>query len=169
MDARKYTKKAQMQLGENVIILFIFFILLIFAVVFFTRLQKTTTQNKISEDIEGRGLEISRRIQFLPEFQCSKGNVEIREGCYDEYSILGLEQLEAENNAFYYDIFGNSRVSIQKIFPGKENPHVIYERAIGNASNIITTNTPITLCNFVDPNYPKGKCSFGVLKVEVFT
>jgi hypothetical protein len=162
-------KKSQIQLGENIIILFIFFILLVFAAVFFTRLQSTKIEKKVSEDIEGRALEISQRIEFLPEFQCSKNNAEIRPGCYDEFSILGLEELNPEDKEYYFDLFGNSRVSIQKLFPSKdENPHIIYEREIENATNIIATNTPIILCNFANLEV-KGKCSFAVLKVEVFT
>ena len=162
-------KKSQIQLGENIIILFIFFILLIFAVVFFTRLQSTKIGKKISEDIEGRSLEISQRIQFLPEFQCSKNNAEIRSGCYDEYSIYGLEALNPNEKEYYFDIFGFSRVSVQKLFPTKKDPDIIYSREIANATNIIVTNTPIILCSFVDQGQAKGKCSFGVLKVEVFT
>ncbi len=164
-------KKAQIQMGENVIILFIFFVLLIFAVVFFTRIQSAKTQQQIDIDVTGRGLQIAQRISFLPEVQCTKDNAEIFAGCYDEYSIRALNSLaeKGENREYYYTMFGFSKVSVNKLFPAQsEFPYIIYDNTKEDYTSIITTNVPISLCNFTSLESRKGECSFAVLKVEVY-
>lgn len=164
------SKKSQIQMGENVIIIFIFFILLIFAIVFFTKIQGAKTKQAIDIDITGRGLQIAQKVSFLPEVQCTKDNAEIFSGCYDEYSIKALDAISGtkEHREYYYDVFGFSTVSVKKIFPVKEGdnpPLVLYNNTKGNYTSIIVSNIPISLCDFLN----EKKCSFGVLKVEVYT
>ena len=52
-------KKAQVQISENIIILFIFFILLIFSIVFFARIQVAKERVSGDSDIELKALEIA--------------------------------------------------------------------------------------------------------------
>ena len=162
-------KKSQIQMGENVIIIFIFFILLIFAVVFFMKIQGAKTKQKIDIDVTGRGLQIAQKVAFLPEVQCTKDNAEIFSGCYDEFSIRALDAISGskEHKEYYYEVFGFSTVSVKKIFPAEENQKnlVLYNNTKGNYTSIIVSNVPISLCNFLVDK----KCSFGVLKVEVYT
>ncbi len=164
-------RKAQIQMGENVIILFIFFILLVFAVVFFTRLQNTKTQQKISEDVEGKALEIAQRIAFLPEVQCTKDNAEVFSGCYDRYSLQGMSDLREEGKReyidYYYDIFGFSTITVTTLFP-KQEQIIIYDNQNSKLKSVITTNIPISVCDFLDSQSNGKECSFGVLKVEVY-
>ncbi|MEK6886675.1 MAG: hypothetical protein AABW88_02475 [Nanoarchaeota archaeon] len=163
------TKKSQMQMGENVIIIFIFFILLIFAVVFFMKIQGAKTKQRIDIDITGRGLQIAQKVAFLPEVQCTKDNAEIFSGCYDEFSIRALDAISGTKaqRDYYYDVFGFSTVSVRKIFPIdiEQKPLVLYNNTLGNYTSIIVSNVPISLCNFLEDR----RCSFGVLKVEVYT
>ncbi len=163
------SKKSQIQMGENVIIIFIFFILLIFAVVFFMKIQGAKTRQAIDIDVTGRGLQIAQKVAFLPEVQCTKDNAEIFSGCYDEYSIMALNTTSGtkEHREYYYDVFGFSTVSVRKIFPEDENQKtlVLYNNTKGNYTSIIVSNVPISLCNFLSDK----KCGFGVLKVEVYT
>jgi len=162
-------KKSQIQMGENVIILFIFFMLLIFAVVFYTKIQSTKTAQKIETDITGRGLQIAQRIQFLPELQCTKGNTEIFPGCYDEFNIIALDKLARDglNREYYYGLFGFSRVFINRTFPIQDDNRelFLYNNPKEDWISITTTNVPLTLCNFISG---EEDCSFAVLKVEVY-
>lgn len=159
-------------MGENIIILFIFFLLLIFGVVFYSRIQSAKTEQKIAVDVEGRGLQIAQKISFLPELQCTKDNAEIAAGCYDLFSAEALKNLAAngQNTEYYSDIFGFSKVSIKEIFPEEKDAYVIYDNKKETYNSILTTNTPITLCDFVtDLEFrEQGKCSFAVLKVEIY-
>ena len=166
---KRLSRRSQIQMGENVIIIFIFFILLIFAVVFFMKIQGAKTKQRIDIDVTGRGLQIAQKVAFLPEVQCTKDNAEVFSGCYDEFSIKALDAISGtkEHREYYYDLLGFSSVSVRKIFPAEEDqkPLVLYNNTKGNYTSIIVSNVPISLCNFLE----NKKCSFGVLKVEVYT
>lgn len=170
---RKTKSKGQIQMGENIIILFIFFVLLIFAAVFFTRIQSSKTEQKIEADVTGRGLQIAQRVSFLPEVQCTKENAEIFPGCYDEFSMaaLNITAKERENREYYYNLFGFSVISVRKIFPisiPPAEPYIIYNNTKEKYTSITAANVPIALCSFISSESRKGDCSFAVLKVEVY-
>jgi hypothetical protein len=59
-------------------------------------------------------------------------------------------------------------VTIKAIYPEEGEPYLVYDRTKEDYTSIITTNVPITLCDFVSSQSDKGFCSFGVLKVEVY-
>jgi len=162
-------KKAQIEMTENIIILFIFFILLIFAVVFFTRIQSTQSAQKIEEDIEGRALQIAQRVQFLPEIQCTKENVPTAANCYDEFSLGALTILaeRGENLEYYFTLFGFSTITIKIIFPFTEDSFVIYDRPKEDFGFKTQSNVPVTICDFRTGS-TKGICNFGVLTVDVY-
>jgi len=156
-------------MGENIIILFIFFVLLIFAIVFFARLQGAKTDKAIEEDVEGRAVQIAQRIAFLPEVQCTRENAEIFPDCYDEFSLRALQKLSGDlgTTSYYFDLFGNSIISVKKLFPVVNDTLIVYNNPKTEFTSITTSNTPITVCDFRS-TLRKGLCSFGVLKVEVY-
>jgi len=164
----KKFKKSQIQMGENVIILFIFFILLVFAVVFYTRIQSTKTSQTVQEDISGRALAIAQQVTFLPGLQCTKDNAEVFTGCYDLYGAkaLNVTSEDPSNSNVLYTTFGFSTVTIKSIYPEEGNKFVIYNRTKDKYTSITATNVPLSLCDF---SKPEGvMCSFAVLKVEVY-
>ena len=182
----KLKNKAQIQMTENVIILFIFFILLIFAIVFFTRIQSGKQEIKISEDIQNRGLQIAQTISTLPELRCTKKAVTVL-GCYDQANALALQSLVEQNNGYYFDQFSYSTVSIVKIFPESEDeqitaydvngnpilvsgssPIVIYNNPKANFTSLIPTQLPMLLCDFTEST-EKGDCSFAILNINVYS
>lgn len=163
-----YTRKAQVQMGENVIILFIFFILLVFGIVFFTRIQTAQSAQKISQDVQGRGIEIAQKIAFLPEIQCSKTSVE-QYACYDEVSLEALRGMTAngKTSEYYYPLLGYSTISIQNIFPVKQDPILIYNNTKPDYTSSIATFLPVVICNYLES--PQGDaCRFGVLDINVY-
>ena len=159
--------KAQIQMTENVIILFIFFILLIFAIVFFSKIQSGKQEVKISEDIQNRGLQIAQSISSLPELRCTKKAVTVL-GCYDKANALALQSLVEQNNQYYFDQFKYSTVSINEIFPVENDPIVIYNNKKENSSNVIPTQLPMLLCDFT-VSTEKGACSFAILNINVYS
>ena len=152
---------------ENVIILFIFFILLIFAIVFFTRIQTGKQEIKISEDIQNRGLQIAQSISTLPELRCTKKAVTVL-GCYDEANALALQSLVEQNNDYYFDQFSYSTISINEIFPEVREPIVIYDNKKANFTSLIPTQLPMLLCDFTEST-EKGACSFAILNINVYS
>jgi hypothetical protein len=162
-------KNAQIQMGENVIILFIFFILLIFGVVFYTKIQSGKVQQDISEDIEGRGLQIAQQVLFLPELQCTRDGVEIPD-CYDLYAMKSFSEL-SPNPSFrdaYVDLFGFTTITVFSIFPNKDDGEIVlYDNAKTDFTSKLPYYSPIIICDF-SKNTEQKVCNFGVLKVDVY-
>jgi hypothetical protein len=169
MSTNILSKRGQIEMGEHVIVLFIFFILLIFAVVFFSRIQSIKTEKKVGVDIETRALQIAQRVLFLPELQCTRANAEVFPNCYDEHSAksVGLLAKSGQNTEYYRAAFGYSVITIKKIFPVQEEEIVIYNDTKPDFRSITPTNVPITLCDFTS-ELAKEDCSFAVLTVSVY-
>ena len=145
---------------ETIIILFIFFILLVFAIVFFARIQGAQTEKAVSKDVSGRALQVLQKVLFLPEIQCSTSLSETS-SCYDEYSVQALARVASrgENALYYSDLFGNSNISIKKLYPVEEEPIMIYSNPLGEDSNINPFRMPILLCDY-NSDFAREDCSF---------
>lgn len=163
-------RNAQIQMGENVIILFIFFILLIFGVVFFTKIQSTKVQQDISEDIEGRGLQIAQQVLFLPELQCTRDGVEIPD-CYDSKSIDAFSDLSSTSDFrdAYADLLGFTTITVSILFPKDDGAGdiILYDNAKTDFISKIPYYSPIIICDF-SKSAEQKVCSFGVLRVDVY-
>jgi hypothetical protein len=162
-------KKAQIQMSENVIILFLFFILLAFGVVFFTKVQGAKTEMQVQEDIQGRALQTAQKVTFLPEIQCSKDNV-VTSDCYDLFNLLAMSRLaeRGESHTYYASLLGNAIMTVYAVFPiNATEPFVIYNNSKENYTSINTAYIPIRVCNFAS-NTAEDDCTFSVLKSEVY-
>ncbi len=72
--ARLFTKmarKSQIQMGETIGILFVFFILVVFGFVFYMNVMKGSSKVEMEENIQLKTIGIAQRASFLPELQCS--------------------------------------------------------------------------------------------------
>lgn len=160
-------------MSENVLILFIFFILLVVGIVFFTKIQGAKTEQVVSTAVEGKGLQIAQQIASLPEIQCTKDNAREAGQCYDEVALQALSnlQLSGESPAYYQRLFGFSAIVVTKLFPNTkfingQEQLVIYNNTKEGNPSITATFIPITVCNYLSGSV--RDCSFGVLKVEVY-
>ena len=75
-------RKAQIQMGESVAILFIFFILVVFGFVFYMNVMRGSAKVQMEENIQLKAIGIAQKASFLPELQCSEENVRV-ENCID--------------------------------------------------------------------------------------
>jgi len=139
-------KKSQIQIGETIAILFIFFLLIVLVFGFYSSIQKSSFGRKNIEVNELRSVEITQRISFLPEIQCSKDNI-IIDNCFDLLKLEALMGIFEKNislrDDLYYDKLGYSSITIKKIYP-EENTWILYENPLANSSNIFTP-VPISL------------------------
>ena len=163
-------RKSQVQMGENVIILFIFFVLLVFGIIYFMRVQETKSSQQIGANIQGRGIEIARQIAFLPELQCSKTAVE-QYACYDKYSLQALQTLtnDGSTGEYYFPVFGYSTVSMQTLFPKKEDPVIIYNNTDEKQHPIaiIPTQLPVVVCDYAASTQGEV-CTFAVMEIDTY-
>lgn len=160
---------------ENVIILFIFFVLLIFSIVFYTRLQAAKMGTTSSEKASTEAASIAEKVLSMPELQCSvQGSA--TPDCYDLVAVIAMNDAMKQNPDLadvYSGIFKFSTITIQKMFPTKEEAiFVIYNKTNENLLNTFPTHSPIILCEHAQNSYGYGSlrfCSFGVLTVAVYS
>ncbi len=156
----KGKKKSQIGMSETIAILFIFFILVAFGFMFYLRIHRASIKTQLEKSVDLMAIEITQKISFLPELQCSKKNI-ITDNCID---ILKLESAKAiinENKESYYDLFSDSEIVVEEIYP-KKKTWILYNKTIEDTSAIFTP-VPILLYNSTsDENY------FGVLQIKYF-
>jgi len=111
-------KKAQIQMGESIAILFIFFILVVFGFVFYMNIMKGSAKIEIEENIQLKAIGIAQEVSFLPELQCSEENVRV-EDCIDLMKLDAASKLLKDNSIYYYDIFEFSKIWVEEVFPNE--------------------------------------------------
>ena len=157
-----HNKKSQIQIGETVAVLFIFFILIVIGLVFYLRVAKTNLESDIEESQQLNSIGIAQRIMFLPELQCSEDNI-IKENCIDELKLNFAAKLMQENQLYYFDIFEFSDINIGQVYPESAVEWNIYSRKLEKYTSKFSTNIPLTLYDPVTRRH-----SFGVLSIETY-
>jgi len=154
--------KSQIQMGETIAVLFVFFILIIVSFIFYVRVLKGNIQSEGDELSQLRSVGIAQRVMFLPEVQCSEDNV-IADNCIDTLKLKSAQDIMSKNEVYYYDLLEYSNVSVSQIYPSQA-AWTLYSRKIEDFSNKFVTNVPISL---YDP--ATRKYGFGVLTIETLS
>ena len=158
-------RKAQIQIGETVAVLFVFFILVIIGIIFYVKIIRGNIESEIQEASQLSSIGIAQRVMFLPELQCSNDNV-IKENCIDILKLNNAENLMSGNEVYYYDLFEFSNIIVSEIKPDGTSgePSNIYLRTLDKFKNKFVTNVPISLYN---PTTKRN--SFGLLTIETYS
>ena len=156
------SRKSQIQIGETIAVLFVFFILIIVGFMFYVKVIKGNIELEKDELSQLMSIGIAQRVMFLPEVQCSEDNI-IIDNCIDILKLDAAQKLMKENEVYYYDLLEFSDVSVLQIYP-TEAKWGIYSRKTEDFRNKFLTNVPISL---YDPTARKH--GFGVLSVETLS
>ncbi|MBI2541141.1 hypothetical protein HYV80_00325 [Candidatus Woesearchaeota archaeon] len=154
-------KKAQIQMGETIAVLFVFFILVTVGFIFYVKVIKGNIELESEELSQLKSVAIAQRAMFLPELQCSEDNIAI-DNCIDILKLDSAQALMRENEVYYYDLLEFSDISISQIYPSEAKWNV-YSRKTDEFKSKFVTNAPISL---YDPITRKH--GFGVLTIETF-
>src|SRR3989344_8811895 len=138
-------KKAQIQIGETIAVLFVFFILIIIGFMFYVKVIKSNIELEAEELSQLRSVGISQKIMFLPEIQCSEDNI-IIDNCIDTLKLEYAQNIMKENEIYYYDLLEFSDVNVLQIYPD-EAKWSIYSRKTEDFSSKFVTNVPVSLYN----------------------
>lgn len=157
------SRKSQIQIGETVAVLLVFFILIIIAFIFYARVIKSNAEVEADELSQLRSVGISQRVMFLPEIQCSQDVVEEISNCIDILKLKSAQDIMKENSVHYYDLLQFSEINVSEIYPESRKFGSIYSRKTEKFKDKFAMNVPISL---YDP--ATGKYSFGVLTVESY-
>ena len=158
----KFSRISQIQMLETISVLAIFFILILFGVIFYYDMFKSSTEVEKGENAQLAAIKISQRSSFLPELQCSQENI-IVDNCINILNLEALSEIIDENEIYYFDKFSFSRIIVNEIYPNKEE-WILYNKPLEEYSNKIVTNVPILLFDPIE-----DENSFGVMNIEVFS
>jgi len=156
-------RKSQINMLETIVVLAVFFILVGFAFIFYSKVFESSIEIEKGENAQLNAIKIAQRASFLPELQCSQESGVI-DNCIDLLKLAALPDIIKKNEIHYFDRFSFSRITINEIYPEVEELAVLYDKPLEEYSNKIAANIPITLFNPFERKY-----SFGGMIVEVYS
>jgi hypothetical protein len=161
-------KKAQIQMAENIGIMIIFFMLLVFGLIFYVWIQGITYETRAEEASQLGTVKVNQKALYMPEFLCvGEGFNDMQAYCFDVEKMDAAKKFFDDNPGYtdliYYDMFQDSEIYVEQIIPNNPpNTWVLYNRSDANLSRL-ESSFPISLY------YPKtDDYAFGVLRVAVY-
>lgn len=152
--------KAQMKMGESIMILIIFFFLLVFGVVFYAKYAVVTASGKQTENAGLQAIQIVQKVQFLPEIQCSvEGTIDYN--CIDLMKLMALNDLAEDEKRIYSTMFPRTVIIAVEIYPEKHSWKVYGEDAAKKKSRFFPV--PVVLFNATSNQYHFGYLNITVL------
>jgi len=162
-------KKAQLRIGETIITLLIFFILLGMGLIFYVKFKSVSLEQKLQDQDQINTLNIAAQVKFFPEIQCTFLGTEISD-CLDKYKIIAFSQLVELNdpnnrlNQYYSSLFPNTLVTVYVISSGDEQVYPLFGRnTTAESKGLDILSIPTAVYDPINDIY-----EFGYMKIEVF-
>lgn len=164
-----FRKKSQIKMMETISVLIVFLILMVFVLIFYIGMSRSTGEEAQDEKSNLRAITISQFASFMPEFQCSSKNI-IEENCFDTLKMEAFIDYTTKDqvgkravNTTYYDIFKYSRLVAYEVYPEAKVWQLYDHKPVQKRYEEKQSHIPVT---FYDTN--KNKYSFGMLNVTVY-
>lgn len=157
-------KKGQIHLTETVAVLFIFFVLIIFGMIFYSKYQQVSFKEKSEEFVASRAMDTTLRILFLPELVCSRGEAEQEDNCIDLMKLRHANEIMQDHaQDYYFDMMSYATITVTELFP-EEKTFVLYDQPKPNYTKKEPTYFVVSLRDDVRQKY-----GFGYVKVVVYS
>ena len=151
-------------MGETIAVLIIFFFLLMFGFAFYAKVQEKLTQDRYTENLNLKVLQITQKASYPPELQCSTMNVR-EDNCFDRHKVEVFYDLIKDNTTYiaqYYDIFGFSTIVLEEIYPNPdEDPYIIFNHSMEGSSQTLSSMVPVSIFDGSANTY-----AIGLLKIS---
>ena len=165
----KVGKKGQIHLTETVAVLFIFFVLVIFSIIFYSKYQQVSFKEKSEELVASRAMDTTLRILFLPELICSRGDAEAEDNCIDLMKLrYANETMQDHAQDYYFDMLSYATITITQLSP-EEKTFVLYDKPKPNYKKREPTYFVVSLRDNTVGSDTLGSYGFGYVKVEVYS
>ncbi len=154
--------KGQIKMFETVGVLVVFFFLLSVGFAFYFQMQKSSVSKDVEESLQQKSFNTALKAMYLPELDCSF-LVAQRDNCIDLIKADEFSGLVSNNESaalFYYEEFGNSRISLRQVYPSMFDLVLYESKPSGKPVQVISTQTPILIFNPSKLSY-----GFGILEV----
>jgi len=159
-------KKSQIQIGENIVIIFVFILLLVGALLFYAKVQNAEFGIKKEEDSDKEFVQIAQKVSFIPELRCSSENVPV-DNCFDALKLDKFsDNVNSSDGYLYYENdLKASTITLEQVFPDNGRSWVLYDNPQGKPSGI-PAYIPVSIFNATDGSL--GSYYLGVLIVRVW-
>lgn len=170
MVALHYSNKAQIQMIETILVLFIFLIILVFGIYLYYEYSFVNIQETAFKLSESQANAMLSSITSLPELSCIN-----QKNCIDIIKLTNFKQIYTQNRAYYLGLFKNKKITIQQIYPETTQNLCTFQDIFPINCNEITIyqttekpnkyiiSLPISLYY---PNF--NKYSLGKIQIEVY-
>ncbi|MBW2981366.1 hypothetical protein KY343_00670 [Candidatus Woesearchaeota archaeon] len=157
---------------ETIGVLVVFFIIVLFAIIFYAQYQKSSIQEQKEAAIIKRAVSTSLKTFYLPEMRCTRAFDVTFTACIDIHKadIFRQKLQNNENYNYYTNIFGKSHIYLENVmFP--QDPIEIYNGTPAKWTRKIPIRFPVLIYDITQSGTcgdVAGRCDFGVLSVDVY-
>ena len=171
-------KKAQVNMAETVIVIFIFVVLLGLFLIYYTQFRSEGIEQEAKESKTASSTALLSVLSSVPEIKCSEKAKE--EQCIDTLKVLALNSIIAQNINYYRSVFGTRDISLEILYPISEqkaecnqqsykninypsncNEYIIFS-SITKTANKNIISTPVSI-------YFPETDTFGIGKLKIIT
>jgi hypothetical protein len=170
-------KKAQIQLMESTVVMFVFFIMIMIGLTVYSSHQNTRLEKIERQMAEQRAIETAKKIISLPELECSNNNAKTMD-CIEIQKLEPFKQRISQNILYYKKDFGDTKATIKMVYAPalpqtvqkpafflNADKQTLFDFKSGGTSQK-TFYFPVSLW---DKRFVSEWSYFGWLKIEVFT
>jgi hypothetical protein len=152
--------KAQLKMGETIIVLIIFFFLLVFGLIFYASIKNSSDREEIKKQSDRDAVQTAERVEALPEIQCTLSGT-IQYDCVDTLKLEAFRETAQSHKGFYEKMFPNTRIMVISAFPEPVRKWDVYDGVYSdNAGHNFTL--PVAIRDPLENTH-----SFGLLVIEV--
>ncbi len=153
--------RGQVQMGETIAILLVFFFLVVIGMVFYVNILKSKAATEKDEHVQLDSITVLKKALSLPELQCSRQNI-ITDSCIDTIKLRSAAILMPQHKEYYFDILGFSTITVKEVYPTARD-YTLYSSPLQGFTSKSASNTPISL---LDPITDRS--AFGVITIETY-
>jgi hypothetical protein len=165
-------------MSETIAVLFIFFVLVVFGIIFYVKYSQIAAEGRQEELLGMKAMDITIKSLFLPELICSRGEAEPIDNCIDLLKLNHADEIfKGHVEDYYFNLFSYSKINITRVYPThgewilyeKEKTKIVDGIEVPNWKNRELSHFVISLRDEIESESRKGKFSFGILTIEVYS
>lgn len=122
MIASRYSNKAQIQMIETILVLFIFLLILIFGIYLYYQYSLSGIEQQSFELSEKQSTVLLSSISNLPELSCIN-----EKDCVDIIKLINFKEIYNENKVYYSALFKNKKIIIDQVYPESQQNTCIFQ------------------------------------------
>ncbi|MBW3020384.1 hypothetical protein KY334_03730 [Candidatus Woesearchaeota archaeon] len=164
-------KKAQLQMMESTMVMFILFFLIIIGIVFYNNVLNEKYKNMGEKFNDYHAIQIVQKISSIPELQCTVRGT-LTQDCYDISKLSNFEYLWQRNPTYYRKEYGLTQAKITLVYsPSLDviNGYETYPEFFTTGDEKIFTPTK-TLLNFtstiIDEDYEMNRFNYPIILMD---